>query len=180
MQGFRMHSKARFATLFASVFPHISGLTWVTLTQPFVFPFEWLDASGYDEATNRYCSGVMAEFEKVVRHVGTQFKCSSVSYGYVAQADIFPRYASIVSHDWCSFFGLPASTPDPESWLKAFYDAPVRSEYLRQAQCEVVFLNIDAAFWEIYARPVLLRMYEQHLLTSKIKYDACCLENAYL
>jgi len=170
MQGFRLLSEKPFAALFSSLFPQVAGLSWLALCEAFVYPSSWFDESVFDEGTDEYISGPIAEFERIVRHVGLRTRHVTTSYGYVSAEDIFPRYANVVSEDWTSIFGVSQRVADAEAWLKGYYASESRHDYL-SGFCDIVFLNVDGAFWEVFARPTLLRDFALQLAAENVRCE---------
>ena len=175
MHGFRVHSPASFSELYAGVFPHVSGLTWLGTSESFQLPYAWGEESAYDDETDRHVTGPAAEFERVVQYLRTRTPWGgTIEHGCIATEDIFPRFAEAVSDDWSSIYGVARRVDDPQAWLEAYYASHVRHEYL-SAQCEIIFLSVDGAFREIFAHAPLLSVCEQHLRATGVRYEPCLL-----
>jgi hypothetical protein len=152
----------------------LRGLSWITLTEAFQLPAAWVDESSYDETSGRFTSGPCAELERDVSFVSE----GAAEYGYSSRADLFPKYADAVSEDWNTIFGFRAPIDDPLAWLKGYYDASERARYVSDA--DVCFINIDAAFWELYARdPRLIETLRGHLRGLDVSVVDCVLKDSY-
>jgi hypothetical protein len=180
MNGIRIRGKKRFRELFSPIFPQLRGLTWITRDQAFQLPAAWIDESSFDEASESFTSGPCAEFEQDVSLLseGAANVAGPVRYGFSSRSDLFPKYADAIAEDWNAIFGFRAPIDDPLAWLKGYYDTGDRAAYVSEA--EVCFLNIDAAFWEFYARdPRLIETLRSHLRGPGVSVDDCVLEDTF-
>jgi hypothetical protein len=174
MNGIRIRGKLPFRELFSPIFPALRGLSWITLHDAFQLPSAWFDESSFDETSERYTSGPCAEFQQDVSVISDA--TGDVTYGYSSRSDLFPKYAEAVTEDWNTIFGIRAPIDDPLAWLDRFYDARDRAAYVSGA--DVCFLNIDAAFWEFYARESqLIETLRSHLRGLPVSVEGCTLED---
>ncbi len=172
--GICIYGQPTFAQLFAPIFADLSGLFWITCPGSFVLPLSWADQSEYDEAADEFTSGPAAELYRAVVEVSE----GKTQYGCFSNADLFPKFAEVVSGDWNALFGLTVFV-DPLEWLKRYYDTRDRAAYILDSPIAVCFLNIDGGSWEFYARDrSLFDKLTQHLGSLEVRVDPCRLSES--
>ncbi len=172
--GICIYGQPTFAQLFAPIFADLSGLFWITGPGSFLLPLSWADQSEYDATADEFTSGLAAELDRAVVEVSEDKK----QYGFFSNADLFPKFAEVVSEDWNAIFGLTVPV-DPLAWLKRSYDTQARAAYILDSPIAVCFLSIDGGCWEFYARDTsLFDKLRQHLGSLEVGVDPCRLSES--
>ena len=171
MHGIRIYSRHRFGELFAPLFDPLRGHSWLTLSESFQYPVEWIDESTFDAAGEVCLAGPVKDFEAEVTRICDVTPMTRTTYGYSATTDIFPKFAAAVSEDWSSIFGLAGKVAEPRRWLEDYYNAKDRARYLSE-HADAVFLSVDGSFWACFTKSgQFLKLLERHLQSLQVTTD---------
>ncbi len=136
-----------FSRYFSSIKSYLSSYYWIIESDglTYRFPKEWYDDEWYDEETDETRSTKLDEFNSdiLVNHSN-----------YVLTKPCFiPKYCDYFLDDWCDIIGFE-KIPEHDFWkiyCSYISDRQKLNAFLNDT-CDICFFNIDAAYWEIFAK----------------------------
>lgn len=135
--------KAPFGFCFRSTLPLLNSYYWIVQQDSFQqLPRKLIDASVYDESIDRYVEGPLCRFDDL--------RLDAVhDYVYFGPG-LLPEFSPGITEDWNELYGFVEPLSNFQDWVeKRFGDNRAK---LVEDTAAVCFFNIDAAYWEIYAK----------------------------
>jgi hypothetical protein len=131
-----------FYRYFSIILPELSNYSWV---------FEEDCLSMEEKRWN--------ELDKLILEKKDQYK--------YAKPGFIQKFANFIHDDWCNIFGFTSPIDNLDNFIKKYWASKNdRNKFLSQT-VDIYFVNIDAAFWEVYSK-------NENLLTivsSEVKKD---------
>ncbi len=138
MNGLKIVGRNNFEDNFSCIYGLIQGLHWLTEQDSFAPP------------EGRACRKLSRVFP-------------DNDNWYQSKEDIFPEYGKWVNEDWNALYAFKEHSTDLAVWAKNYWNEKSRAEYISMF-CEVVFINVDAAYWAIYSgNTLLLNTVKEHI-----------------
>jgi hypothetical protein len=178
MFGLRVVSKKnKFKELFEPIFSDMKGYSWVFGCDSFFLPTFMAEKSEYDDKKEKYMSGPGVDFENDIKALYD----SDVRDGWCfSKTDILSKYGEGVNEDWNGIFGFQKLLIQPHEWVKKYSEVKNPSEFVNRT-VDICFLNVDAAYWEIYCKNERwMAIIKEHLRSlPKVDSYVCDLSKSY-
>ncbi len=128
-------NNSTFAIFFEPIFPTLKKYHWLYLEQPF----------SYDEDKTGDC--------------GRAIQGIPANDGYIAPNTLLPKYSRFVCGNWNNLFGFESMPDAPLMFSRLM----TRDGVFFEKAIDLCFFNVDAAYWDFYAKEEeLLRVVTKH------------------